>query len=88
MKCYKKFVEDGDFSRWVYFILTDRAHCGNLIWSTLKGCNHWKRGVIPWKAAEGNVIEVNKTGMQEVSELEILVITGCNFEMALEESGC
>lgn len=89
MKCYKRYIPDGEFSRWVYYIPTDKAFNGNIIWSTLKGCSYWKPGLFMWEEKEGMYkISVDKEGMQEVSELEVLVMTGCTPEQALEEAGC
>ena len=80
MKCYRKLWNwNGSF---VYYIHDDprleRFVHKFILWST--EIPHWHRGILPWGSG------LSLEDLEEISPLEILVMTGVGVEEAIETS--
>ena len=95
MKCYRKYVSQYVSSRESYFVYYIEARDdprlkakflhGYIAWS--KHIPHWHRGLIPWEKPDPpGVYFLSLEGLEEISPLEILVMTGVGVEEAIETS--
>jgi hypothetical protein len=84
IKCYKVPVQDGINSRIIYYITTDKARHGYVVWTSL--ARFWARGIYPWDRTPLYTLFAKKTNMQEASKLEVLLVSGSSPEQAIEKA--
>jgi hypothetical protein len=93
VKCYRKYIRDGESSRFIYYIearddprLIEKFRWGYIRWSKVCG-SRWARGILPWgKPDPPGVYFQSLEGLEEISPLEILVMTGVSPDEAIETS--